>query len=260
MTTHGGRRSQTGMTRDLQGHRSYGIQYVHTFVCTLNTGHEIRSLRRVISLFEIPCRGIFMSKILYRTEFCDSNGKSVPHPVYIRGRAAGNGRLIGLFYRRFHHCSPELLLTLYKSFIRPHLEYAPQVWDPHLVKDIDLLEKTQKFALRVCCKDWSAPYCDLLDRCQLSSLSSRRRTAKLCHLYKVIYRLVDCENAPVAHRALQYSCRRSNQAQIQTLFAQSSQYQFSFYPHSISLWNSLVINNESLSSLATFKYFTTVVM
>ena len=169
-------------------------------------------------------------------------------------------KLIGLFYRRFHHCSPELLLTLYKSFIRPHLEYAPQVWDPHLVKDIDLLEKTQKFALRVCCKDWSAPYCDLLDRCQISSLSSRRRTAKLCHLYKVIYRLADCENAPVAHRALQYSCRRSNQAQIQTLFAQSSQYQFSFYPHSISLWNSLVINNESLSSLATFKYFTTAVM
>ena len=61
-------------------------------------------------------------------------------------------KLIGLFYRRFHHCSPELLL---RPFIRPHLEYAPQVWDPHLVKDIDL-EKTQKFALRVRCKDWSA--------------------------------------------------------------------------------------------------------
>ena len=34
-------------------------------------------------------------------------------------------KLIGLLYRRFHHCSPELLLTLYKAFIRPHLEYAP---------------------------------------------------------------------------------------------------------------------------------------
>ena len=64
-------------------------------------------------------------------------------------------KLIGLLYRRFHHCSPEVLLKLYKAFIRPHLEYAPQVWDPHLVKNIDLLEKTQKFALRVCCKDWS---------------------------------------------------------------------------------------------------------
>ena len=169
-------------------------------------------------------------------------------------------KLIGLFYRRFHHCSPELLLRLYKFFICPHLEYASQVWDPRLAKDTDLLEKTQKFGLRVCCKDWSASYSDLLDLCQVSSLSSRRRAAKLCLLYKVIYRLVDCENAPVAHRALQYSCRRSNPLQIQTLFAHLSQYQFSFYPHSISLWNSLSLNNESLSSFATFKRFITVII
>ena len=162
-------------------------------------------------------------------------------------------KLIGLLYRRFHHCSPELLIRLYKAFIRPHLEYAPQVWDPHLVKDIDLLEKTQKFALRVCCKDWSASYCDLLERCQVPYLSDRRRTAKMCHLYKIIYGIADCENAPVTHRTLNYSCRRSNPIQIQTLFAQSSQYQFSFYPHSISLWNNLSLSNDSLSSLPSFK-------
>ena len=40
-------------------------------------------------------------------------------------------KLIGLLYPRFHYCSPELLLRLYKAFICPHLEYVPQVWDPH---------------------------------------------------------------------------------------------------------------------------------
>ena len=163
-------------------------------------------------------------------------------------------KLIGLMYRRFHYCSPELLLRLYKAFIRPHLEYAPQVWDPHLVKDIELLEKTQRFALRVCCKDWSATYLDLLDLCQVPSLSNRRRAAKMCQLYKIVHRLVDCEKAPVVRRSLQYSCRRSNPIQIQTLLAHTSQYQFSFYPHSISLWNNLSISNDSLLSLAHFKY------
>ena len=43
--------------------------------------------------------------------------------------------------------SPEVMLRLYKAFIRPHLEYAPQVWDSYLVKDIENLEKCQKFAL-----------------------------------------------------------------------------------------------------------------
>ena len=92
-------------------------------------------------------------------------------------------KLIGLMYRRFHHCHPDLTLTLYKAFIRPHLEYAPQVWDPHLIKDVELLEKTQKFALRVCTRKWSASYPELLEYCQVPTLSDRRTTAKLCHLY-----------------------------------------------------------------------------
>ena len=50
-------------------------------------------------------------------------------------------KLIGLLYRRFHNCNSDILTKLYKAFIRPHLEYAPHVWDPYLVKDIQQLEK-----------------------------------------------------------------------------------------------------------------------
>ena len=39
-------------------------------------------------------------------------------------------KLTGMMYRRFFHCDPQLMLRLYKAFLRPHLEYAPQVWDP----------------------------------------------------------------------------------------------------------------------------------
>ena len=38
-------------------------------------------------------------------------------------------------------------ILLYKAFIRPNLEYACQVWDPHLKKDIAALESVQKFKL-----------------------------------------------------------------------------------------------------------------
>ena len=55
-------------------------------------------------------------------------------------------KLTGMLYRRFHHCDPQLMLRLYKGFIRPHFEYASQVWDLHFVKHIKLLEKSQKFA------------------------------------------------------------------------------------------------------------------
>ena len=94
-------------------------------------------------------------------------------------------RLIGLLYRQFHLCAPETALRLYKTFIRPHLEYASVVWDPYLAKDIQSLEQTQKFALRMCFRDWSCPYQELLVQAETPSLAERRERAKLCHLIKL---------------------------------------------------------------------------
>ena len=68
-------------------------------------------------------------------------------------------RLIGMLYRKFYkNATSSALQQLYISFIRPHLEYCSAVWDPYHVKDRELLEKTQKFGLKVCLKDWSSDY------------------------------------------------------------------------------------------------------
>ena len=59
-------------------------------------------------------------------------------------------QLIGLLFRNFYKDAQlNTLIKLYVSNIRPHLEYCSTVWDPHLRKDIDLLERAQKFGLRV---------------------------------------------------------------------------------------------------------------
>ena len=64
-------------------------------------------------------------------------------------------RVLGLIYRRFYrHLSSCKLLSLYVAQVRPILEYGAVVWDPFLKKDRLLLECTQKFALRMCLKDW----------------------------------------------------------------------------------------------------------
>ena len=51
--------------------------------------------------------------------------------------------------------------------------------DLYLVMDVDLLESVQKFALKVCCRQWSSPYEDLLEISRLSSLQARREAARL---------------------------------------------------------------------------------
>ena len=41
------------------------------------------------------------------------------------------------------------MLPLYKSIVRPHLDYCAQAWRPHYRKDIDKLEKVQKRATKM---------------------------------------------------------------------------------------------------------------
>ena len=62
---------------------------------------------------------------------------------HISNKCSKTRKLIGLMYRQFHLCNPETALKLYKTFVRPHLEYGSIAWDPHLVKDTQSLERTQ---------------------------------------------------------------------------------------------------------------------
>ena len=156
-------------------------------------------------------------------------------------------------YRQFHLCTPETALRLYKTFIRPHLEYASVVWDPYLAKDIQSLERTQKFALRMCFRDWSFPYQELLARAETPSLAERRERAKLCHLFKIVHGLTDCQSAPVQVKSAAYNTRQVSNFTLENIRATTSQFLYSFFPHSISLWNSQSTNIQTTMSLHTFK-------
>ena len=42
-------------------------------------------------------------------------------------------KLVGLLFRQFYRCADaDIIRKLYIAIVRPHLEYASQVWDPHL--------------------------------------------------------------------------------------------------------------------------------
>jgi len=53
--------------------------------------------------------------------------------------------VLGMVKRHFK----ELTLSIYKSYIWPHLEYCVQAWSPHLFKDKDYLEQIQRRVLEI---------------------------------------------------------------------------------------------------------------
>ena len=58
-------------------------------------------------------------------------------------------RMLGYIARSIEYKSKEVILTLYNTLIRPHLEYCVQFWGPHYKKDIEALEKVQRRATRM---------------------------------------------------------------------------------------------------------------
>ena len=57
-------------------------------------------------------------------------------------------KILGLIYRHFYpHSSTPVLLSLYKTIVRPILEYASAVWDPNSSSLTASIESVQHFAV-----------------------------------------------------------------------------------------------------------------
>ena len=63
-----------------------------------------------------------------------------------RKAAKKGNQILGLIYRTSECKSKNIILSLYKSLVQPHLDYCIQVWRPYLQKDIDVMEKVQRRA------------------------------------------------------------------------------------------------------------------
>src|SRR5688572_30012790 len=65
-----------------------------------------------------------------------------------RSARTANG-ILGMISRTFHCKKRKIILRLYKSLVRPHMDYCIQAWRPHLKKDIEILKKVQRRATRM---------------------------------------------------------------------------------------------------------------
>ena len=76
--------------------------------------------------------------------------------------------------RNFTDRSEETIMSLYKSLVRPHLEYCTPVWSPQLVKDSKLIEGVQRRATKLVqgIEHWK--YEDRLAHLRLPWLDMRR--------------------------------------------------------------------------------------
>ena len=159
-----------------------------------------------------------------------------------------------MLYRNFYrYVDASTLLKMYKSIIRPHLEYACVIWDPHLAKDVKSIENTQKFALRVCNKSWGTCYEELLTTSSLTTMARRRSHLKLCMFFNIINQYISYPNPPFSKSVTLFPNRHANKVQLSVPFARTNIFKFSFFPSTINAWNTLEFDCTTINSLNSFK-------
>ena len=92
-------------------------------------------------------------------------------------------RVIGIIRRNFTNFDKNVLLNLYKSLVRPHLDYAVQVWKPYLKKDINLMESVQRRMTRLIPGMKEKTYEERLKELNLMSLEQRHIRQDLLSAY-----------------------------------------------------------------------------
>ena len=92
-------------------------------------------------------------------------------------------RMLGMIKCNFIDRSQETIIFLYKSLVRPHLEYCCQLWSPYYKKDIKLIEGVQRRATKLVTGMQGLNYNDGLKRLGLQRLEGRRMRSDLIETF-----------------------------------------------------------------------------
>ena len=95
-------------------------------------------------------------------------------------------RDLGIINRSFKYMDNTMFLQLYKSLVRPHLEYASQVWSPYLKKHQIALENVRRRATKLIKNLSQLSYKERLLQLGLPSLEYRRMRADTLQVYKIL--------------------------------------------------------------------------
>ena len=156
-------------------------------------------------------------------------------------RISGKVNSIQAFFRRnLAHCSRDLKIKSYQTYIRPIIEYAAVVWSPCTQSSIHAVEMLQRKAARFVCNDFTrlSSITRMLEHLGWDTLEQRRNQLILLMLYEIISQLVEVPHHHIPAKA-SVSIKIAPANIFTYVYSRIDSYKFSFFPRAIRLWNSL---------------------
>ena len=166
-------------------------------------------------------------------------------------------KLIGLIKRLSVSLTRNALLTIYKSFIRPHLDYGDILYDkPNNENFQNKIEKVQYQAcLAITGAIQGTSREKIYDELGLHSLAKRRWRSKLIFFYKIVNHLLPdyLYSYLDFYSQENYHLRSASTSAIRPFPSRTKSFKISFFPYCINEWNNLTVKIRNAKSINIFK-------
>lgn len=189
------------------------------------------------------------------TEFNDL-GLVIKSPInfnsYVDKIVAKAFRMLGLINKVFYYKSKKNTVKLYKSYVRPLLEYSSLIWNPYYQTSIDNIERVQRRMCRLIRELHHLPYRQQLESLGLFSLQTRRLRFQLIFLFKM-YKGFTNINFDSFFTLCPSSITRGHSGRILPKFSRNN-YRLNFFTvQVISYWNQLSQDDIDSPTTSCFK-------
>ena len=158
-------------------------------------------------------------------------------------------KIVVLIRRTFVHLDSKIFKAIYTAIVRPIIEYANQVWCPHLVKDLEALENVQRRATKLVPELKDLPYEERLRKLNLPTLAYRRSRGDMIETYKIINQKYDQDCVEGIFQMREDDVTRGNTKKIFKRRSRLNLRKYSFPNRVVDKWNDLpewVVNADTV--------------
>ena len=180
--------------------------------------------------------------------------KSLSSSHHVAETTKKANRILDAIRRTYTFKAKENILQLYKTLVRPILEYAQSAWSPYLQKDINKIEGVQCRALKMIEGFKNLPYPERLNRCNLLTLDDRRNRADLIQVFKFLNGYSDVDSKKLFQKQVQQYNTQNHSHMLKRTTRRINVRHYSFSQRVIGNWNNLPEVAVTAKSVISFKH------
>lgn len=163
-------------------------------------------------------------------------------------------KALGYLRRTIGKSTKEIRMLAYKIYVRPILEYASPVWEPHTSANIKKLERVQRKSIRFIYNAYrrNTSPSTLLESSDLEPLERRRSRERLKLFYQIYHSNLGIDKTKYILPSKSRITRSHHSKKVQEFSCRTTAFQKSFFPRAARSWNALPDEAVSSTTVASF--------